>query len=87
MITLFRYLLVIVFTLVAAVIVHAEKTSDQAEIWLELETHHLDQAAVYLKMQGVTPCDEIEPLPEGLHGFWISNPASIVHLVESDKKT
>ena len=26
-------------------------------------------------------CDDIEPLPPGFRGFWVSSPASIVHLV------
>jgi hypothetical protein len=28
--------------------------------------------------------DEIEPLPEGFKGFWISNPANIIHLISQE---
>ncbi|MGH2617936.1 MAG: hypothetical protein ACRDJC_22130 [Thermomicrobiales bacterium] len=41
---------------------------------------HLWEATVQF-YRGVVRRDEIEPLPEGLEGFWISSPASIVHLV------
>lgn len=56
-------------------------TVSQAEVWLEVVTNDLDQAAKALEVPGVVRCDEIEPLPEGFQGFWIMNPASIVHLV------
>ena len=56
----------------------------QAETWLEVVTHDLDAAAAHLAAAGVVRCDEIEPLPDGLHGFWISSPASIIHLVCSE---
>ena len=53
----------------------------QAEIWLELVTGNVDRAKTYFDEGDVTRCDEIEPLPDGFNGFWISSPASIVHLV------
>ena len=53
----------------------------QAEIWLELETDDTTRAAAHLEASGVRRCDAIEPLPEGLDGFWISAPAQIIHLV------
>jgi hypothetical protein len=59
----------------------------QAEIWLELVTNDVSQAAQHLNRAGVVRCDEIEPLPDGLDAFWISSPASIVHLVCSDKES
>jgi len=31
-------------------------------------------------------CNEIEPLPEGFRGFWIADPAGIVHLVAAPAK-
>jgi catechol 2,3-dioxygenase-like lactoylglutathione lyase family enzyme len=55
----------------------------QAEIWLELTTDDLPVAAEHLAAAGVVRCDEIEPLPDGFKGFWIANPASIIHLVSS----
>ncbi|HWP91435.1 MAG TPA: hypothetical protein VNN20_04460 [Thermodesulfobacteriota bacterium] len=41
----------------------------QAEIWLELITNDVSAASEHLKSAGVVRCDEIEPLPEGLHAF------------------
>lgn len=55
----------------------------QAEIWLELVTDDTDLAARHLEQAGVVRCDEIERLPEGFGGFWISSPASIIHLVSA----
>ena len=56
-------------------------TVSQTEIWLEVITDDMDAAAEYLQTNGVVRCDEIEPLPEGFEGFWISSPANIIHLV------
>ncbi|MCP4327629.1 MAG: hypothetical protein GY791_04230 [Alphaproteobacteria bacterium] len=56
----------------------------QAELWLEINTGDTAGAAAYLKGAGVTRCDAIEPLPAGLDGFWIMNPANMVHLVARD---
>ncbi len=56
----------------------------QAEIWLEIVTNDLEAAATLLAEAGVVRCDEIEPLPQGFQAFWISSPASIVHLVCKD---
>lgn len=58
----------------------------QAEVWLEVLTRDTQEAARALQgrvVQGlpIVRCDEIEPLPPGLNAFWISSPASIVHLV------
>lgn len=53
----------------------------QAEIWLELVADDVPAASQHLERAGVVRCDEIEPLPEGFEGFWISNPASIIHIV------
>jgi hypothetical protein len=52
----------------------------QAEIWLELATPDVAAAAEHLKEAGVTRRDEIEPLGD-YEGFWISSPASIIHMV------
>jgi hypothetical protein len=52
----------------------------QAELWLELQADPT-AAAAHLERHGVVRCDEIEPLPVGFKGFWIANPAGIVHLV------
>jgi catechol 2,3-dioxygenase-like lactoylglutathione lyase family enzyme len=53
----------------------------QAELWLEVETADTTAAARRLRERGVVRCDEVEPLPAGLDGFWISSPCGIVHLV------
>ena len=56
----------------------------QAEIWLEVTTEDIDLASEYLKQVGCTRRDEIEPLPEGLKGFWLSSPANIIHLIKAN---
>jgi catechol 2,3-dioxygenase-like lactoylglutathione lyase family enzyme len=56
-------------------------TVSQAEIWLEIETSSAAAAAGLLESADVIRCDDIEPLPDGFKGFWIKNPADIVHLV------
>lgn len=56
----------------------------QAEIWLELNTADVGEAASRLNRTGVVRRDEIEALPKGFDGFWISSPASIIHLVCRD---
>ena len=53
----------------------------QAELWLELNTDDVSAAASHLESAGAVRRDEIEPLPEGFQGYWISSPASIIHLV------
>ncbi|MDQ3269279.1 MAG: hypothetical protein M3Q11_03635 [Pseudomonadota bacterium] len=53
----------------------------QAETWLEVVTSDINAAAEHLANAGVVRCNDIEPLPEGWRAFWISSPASIIHLV------
>jgi uncharacterized protein (TIGR02246 family) len=55
----------------------------QAEIWLELHTSDVQAAAGHLKSAGIARRDEIEPLSEDFEGFWITSPASIIHLVSN----
>lgn len=52
----------------------------QAELWLQLTTADTAAAAEHLAAEGVARCDEIEPLGT-TSAFWISSPASIVHLI------
>lgn len=59
----------------------------QAESWLELVTNDVSEASKHLRAAGVVRCDEIEPLPEGFQAFWISSPASIIHLVCKHEET
>lgn len=56
----------------------------QAEIWLELYTGDTKTAALRLDQPGVQRRDEIEPLPDDFDGFWIANPAGIIHLVTTE---
>jgi hypothetical protein len=55
-------------------------TISQAEIWLELQADDPGAAARHLEASGVARCDQIERLPGDFEGFWIVNPAGIVHL-------
>jgi hypothetical protein len=59
----------------------------QAEIWLEIVVDDIGVAEAKFEAVGIVRCDEIEPLPEGFQGFWVFNPASIVHLVTSDTES
>ncbi|MEO3386635.1 hypothetical protein [Mesorhizobium sp. CAU 1741] len=54
----------------------------QAELWLEIVTDDKQAAASHLRQAGVVRCDEIESLGEDFKGFWVSSPASIIHLVD-----
>jgi hypothetical protein len=56
-------------------------TISQAEIWLEIQCADVEEAKKYFKQKGITRYDEIEKLPDGFEGFWISSPSNIVHLV------
>jgi hypothetical protein len=58
----------------------------QAELWLEVTTDDVPAAADYLAQKGTARRDEIEALPEEFEGFWISNPANVIHLVSRKQK-
>lgn len=53
----------------------------QAEIWLEVCTDDVEAASRHLAEHGCVRRDEIEALPAGFNGFWVSSPANIIHLV------
>ncbi len=53
----------------------------QAEIWLEVLTDDIEAASKYLAKLGCVRRDEIEPLPDGFKGFWLANPANIIHFI------
>lgn len=55
----------------------------QAELWLEIVTNDTAEAAAILADAGVVRCDEIEDLGTNFDGYWISSPASIIHLVDA----
>jgi hypothetical protein len=46
-------------------------------------TSNTAEAAHVLEEAGIACCDEIENLGQGFNGYWISNPASIIHLVDA----
>ena len=53
----------------------------QAEIWLEVIAANFEMASEYFKENNIIQRDDFETLPEGFKGFWIANPANIIHLV------
>lgn len=57
----------------------------QAEIWLEIIASDANLAEETIEKAGFSRCDSIEALPEGYAGFWVSSPASIVHLVSESE--
>jgi len=58
----------------------------RSDIWLELETNDTMGAARYLKNHGVPRRDELESLPEDFDGFYITDPAGVVHLVVGESE-
>lgn len=58
----------------------------QAEVWLEIETEDIESASRYLAEKGCSRRDEIEPLPNGYKGFWVSSPSNIIHLMTEKTK-
>jgi catechol 2,3-dioxygenase-like lactoylglutathione lyase family enzyme len=59
----------------------------QAEVWLEVVTDDVQAAASHFAGLGIVRRDEIEKLPEGFNGFWIANPAGIIHLVAGGRES
>jgi catechol 2,3-dioxygenase-like lactoylglutathione lyase family enzyme len=57
------------------------------DIWLEIETNDTEAAASFLRTQGVAGRDEVENLREDFNGFFISDPAGIIHLVIGPEET
>lgn len=56
----------------------------KTDIFLELETTDTEAASRYLRNHGIPRRDEIEALPEDFDGFFISDPAGVIHLVVGD---
>lgn len=56
-------------------------TQSQTDLWLEVVAEDTAAARAHLAANGVHPCDEVEPLPEGFDGFWIAAPSGTIHLV------
>ena len=53
----------------------------QAEVWLEIETDDIAEAASHLEKHGVVRRDKIETLPDDFKGFWVCSPSNIIHLI------
>lgn len=62
---------------------HVDRVTNlsQAEIWLEFIVPDVAGSAEAVERAGFVRCDQVEALPAGFAGYWVSNPASIVHLV------
>ncbi len=54
-----------------------------SETWLQLTVLDAEEAAKYLRSNGVETCDEIEELPKNMH--WIQDPAGTVFNVQERK--
>jgi catechol 2,3-dioxygenase-like lactoylglutathione lyase family enzyme len=53
----------------------------QAEVWLEVIADDVAVAESHLAGTGTVRCDGVEALPRDVEGFWVVNPADVVHLV------
>lgn len=62
-------------------------TLSQGETWLEVVTDDIASAAAHFERHGCICRDDIEPLPNGFHGFWLASPANIIHLVGGERLT
>jgi len=58
----------------------------QTDIWLELVTNDLDEAAKHLARKGIPLQDELEVLPKDFKGHWISSPARNGPFVDRGKR-
>jgi catechol 2,3-dioxygenase-like lactoylglutathione lyase family enzyme len=65
--------------------IDAVASLSQAEIWLEIVTDDIATADRVLAAGGAVRCDHVEDLPEDMQALWISSPASIIHLVCTDR--
>ena len=54
----------------------------RSDVWLEVLTDNVEAARSFLASKGVPRRDEVENLPADLDGFWISDPAGTIHLVD-----
>jgi catechol 2,3-dioxygenase-like lactoylglutathione lyase family enzyme len=59
----------------------------RSDVWLELSTDDVPAAMEHLAAAGVTPRDELEPLPDTMRAHWIANPAGVVHLVAQPSRS
>jgi len=54
------------------------------EVWFEIVCDDEEVAADHLASAGAIRRDDAEPLPKGFPGFWIANPAGVIHLIARD---
>jgi hypothetical protein len=52
---------------------------NHAEIWLEMVTDNIDEAARHLERRGVA--GEMEKLSDALNGYWVCSPSNVIHLI------
>jgi catechol 2,3-dioxygenase-like lactoylglutathione lyase family enzyme len=57
----------------------------RSETWLELNVGNIPKATAFLQNQGISPCDELEEIPENMH--WITDPAGNVFLLTSNEES
>ena len=55
----------------------------QTDIWLEVVTGNVEEADRYLKEAGIPRRDAVETLGGNLDGFWVSDPAGTILLVDN----
>ncbi len=55
----------------------------QTDVWFQVQTKDVSAAKRELEDDGVTMCDEVEPLPDGYDGFWITAPNGVIHLIDA----
>ena len=53
----------------------------QPDVWFELITNDTQSASTYLANHGVARRDELEQLPDDFDGFFVTDPAGVIHLV------
>jgi catechol 2,3-dioxygenase-like lactoylglutathione lyase family enzyme len=56
------------------------------DIWLEIQTNDAEAASHYLHVHGIPRRDEVEQLQEDFDGFFISDPAGVIHLVVGEEQ-
>lgn len=61
-------------------------TMTQPELWLQVVAPDLERASQRLAAHAATRCDEIEPLPAAVNGFWVSGPGGVIHLVQQEAR-
>ncbi|MFX0059413.1 MAG: hypothetical protein ACFE85_16230 [Candidatus Hodarchaeota archaeon] len=58
---------------------------EKTEVWFEIQTDNTEEAKNYFQLTNIERKDEIEELPLEFDGFWISNPAGVIHLITNEE--